>query len=77
MCVFLNPNLKTDRNIQIIIFKEGFDLKPISRKGAKAPSDFARRVRLKMPPFLNLNNQLHEEISKYQIHPIKHSIIWK
>ncbi|EDN72461.1 hypothetical protein BGS_0255 [Beggiatoa sp. SS] len=45
-------------DIQIIILKEGFYLKPISRKGASSKGskfsqcDFARSVRLKMPPFL-------------------------
>jgi len=35
-------NLIGKRYIQIIIFKEGFDLKPISRKGASVPSRDAR-----------------------------------
>jgi len=33
---YQGANLDIAINIQIIIFKEGFDLKPISRKGAKA-----------------------------------------
>jgi len=52
-----------DIDIKIIIFKERFDLKPISHFGALALrcevfsmrlKHFARRVRLKMPPFLKL-----------------------